>query len=58
MRTEDRIRSLDPATTTGPGRRVLRSEDLMRGAREVVIRHDGQEYRLQVTRNGKLILVK
>ena len=58
MRTEDRGRGLEPAVTAGPGRRVLRSEDLMRGAREVVIRHDGQEYRLQVTRNGKLILVK
>ena len=58
MRTEDRIQGPEPATTAGPGRRVVRSEELMRGAREVAIRHDGQEYRLQVTRNGKLILVK
>ena len=47
--------------TQGPGaeaRRTLTSEELMRGARVVVIRHNGQEYRLQVTRNGKLILIK
>ena len=39
-------------------RRVIRSEDLLAGAREVVIVHNGEEYRLQVTRNGKLILIK
>ena len=39
-------------------RRTIRSEDLLAGAREVVIVHNGEEYRLQVTRNGKLILIK
>jgi hemin uptake protein HemP len=39
-------------------RRVLRSEELLGNAREIGIRHNGQEYRLQVTRNGKLILIK
>jgi hemin uptake protein HemP len=39
-------------------RKVLRSEELFGNAREVTIRHNGQEYRLQVTRNGKLILIK
>jgi hemin uptake protein HemP len=39
-------------------RRVLRSEELFGAAREITIRHNGQEYRLQVTRNGKLILIK
>jgi hemin uptake protein HemP len=34
------------------------SQDLMRGGREVLIRHAGQVYRLQHTRNDKLILVK
>ena len=34
------------------------SQDLMRGAREVLIHHAGQVYRLQHTRNDKLILVK
>ena len=34
------------------------SRDLMRGNREVLIRHGGQVYRLRHTRNDKLILVK
>jgi len=42
----------------GPERKVVTSEQLLGGAREIAIRHDGQEYRLQVTRNGKLILTK
>jgi hemin uptake protein HemP len=38
--------------------RVLDSADLLRGAREVQIRHEEKIYRLQLTRNGKLILIK
>jgi hemin uptake protein HemP len=38
--------------------RTLNSADLFQGAREVQIRHDEKLYRLQVTRNGKLILIK
>jgi len=34
------------------------SRELMRGGREVLIRHGGKVYRLQHTRNDKLILVK
>ncbi len=34
------------------------SQQLLQGRREVVILHRGQQYRLQVTRAGKLILVK
>lgn len=41
----------DPA----PG---IDSRELMRGHREVQIRHAGQVYRLRHTRNDKLILVK
>lgn len=37
---------------------VLRSDDLLHGAREVQIAHAGEIYRLSVTRNGKLILTK
>lgn len=40
------------------GRKILKSEELFGAAREITIRHNGQEYRLQVTRNGKLILIK
>jgi hemin uptake protein HemP len=42
----------------GGERKVLRSEEIFGESREVVIRHREQEYRLQVTRNGKLILIK
>lgn len=34
------------------------SQLLLQGRREVVIVHQGQHYRLQATRAGKLILVK
>jgi hemin uptake protein HemP len=37
---------------------MLDSADLLRGAREVQIRHEEKIYPLQVTRNGKLILIK
>jgi len=38
--------------------RMLDSADLLKGAREVQIRHEEKIYRLQLTRNGKLILIK
>jgi hemin uptake protein HemP len=31
---------------------------LMGGHREITIKHAGQDYRLRITRNGKLILTK
>jgi hemin uptake protein HemP len=34
------------------------SRELMRGAREIAIRHGNEWYRLSVTRAGKLILRK
>lgn len=37
---------------------MLESHALLRGEREVMIRHAGQTYRLRHTRNGKLILTK
>jgi hemin uptake protein HemP len=39
-------------------RRVYRSEDLLSGDGEVVIKHRDQLYRLKLTSNDKLILVK
>ena len=45
-----------PAETESP--LSYDSEDLLRGLREIVIRHHGEVYRLRVTRNGKLILNK
>lgn len=36
----------------------LKSQDLFRGTHELIIEHQGQEYRLRLTRNDKLILNK
>jgi hemin uptake protein HemP len=32
--------------------------DLLAGGREAILLHDGTEYRLRLTSNGKLILTK
>jgi hemin uptake protein HemP len=37
--------------------RVLVSE-LLSGGREAILEHDGKDYRLRITANGKLILTK
>ncbi len=42
----------------GPRLPVVDSERLLQGARCVEIRHNGEIYRLQATRLGKLILTK
>ena len=44
--------------TALPRQRVLKSEDILRGDKEVLIVHHGEIYRLRETRNGKLILGK
>ncbi len=31
---------------------------ILGGGREAILEHDGQEYRLRITANGKLILTK
>lgn len=38
--------------------RKLSSDELLAGGRELVIRHQGGEYFLRLTRNDKLILTK
>ena len=38
--------------------KVLNSEDLFSGAREIVIEHEDVYYRLKITKAGKLILNK
>lgn len=42
----------------GEAVRVVRSEELFAGARVVLIQHGGEQYRLLVTRNDRLILQK
>jgi len=48
------------SVTTAPGRELKRvsSDELIGPAREVLIRHAGCDYRLRITRQGKLILTK
>ncbi len=41
-----------------PGKKTFRSEDLFQGSREVLILHGDFLYRLQITKAGKLILIK
>lgn len=43
---------------TGTAVMRLDSRTLFRTAREVIIAHDGADYRLRLTANGKLILTK
>ena len=43
-------------TEEGPATKRVTSGQLLGPRKEVVIVHDGREYRLRVTRNGKLIL--
>ncbi|MBU6246380.1 MAG: hemin uptake protein HemP [Xanthomonadaceae bacterium] len=41
-----------------PGSPSISSDLLLQGARELVIRHQGGEYHLRLTRNDKLILTR
>jgi hemin uptake protein HemP len=52
-----REETIDPPPGT-EGRRRLAIKDILQGAREVIIEHDGAEYRLRITARGKLILTK
>lgn len=55
------VHSLPPrgVTPLPPGElKRLSSEELIGPAREVLIRHAGFDYRLRITRQGKLILTK
>jgi hemin uptake protein HemP len=38
--------------------RIVRSQDLFQGKREVIIEHAKEYYRLLITKSGKLILNK
>lgn len=50
--------SAAPGPTDSMNGPLLRSEELLRGAKLVTIAHNGTLYRLQSTRQGKLILTK
>lgn len=55
----------EPARQLEPVRPVPHSaarrvelRDVLKGDREVILLHEGQEYRLRITANAKLILTK
>jgi hemin uptake protein HemP len=51
----DRQAAAPPTTKT---QRTISSRELLGGDRMVIIRHEQEDYRLQVTAAGKLILTK
>jgi hemin uptake protein HemP len=50
--------ALQPLASGATPTRHISSQWLLDGARELVIRHQGSEYHLRLTRNDKLILTK
>jgi hemin uptake protein HemP len=58
MSDEDPRTPPGAATPTGVRRRRIKVSELLQGEREVILEHDGQDYRLRITANGKLILTK
>lgn len=46
--------SAQPASPTG----ILPADRLFQGSQEILIGHNGDTYRLRITRNDKLILTK
>jgi hemin uptake protein HemP len=47
-----------PPTSSAGRPRRLKVSELLAGDREAILEHDGQDYRLRITANGKLILTK
>ena len=47
-----------PSDGSGPSVPRVPVRELLGGGREAVLVHDGAEYRLRLTSNGKLILTK
>lgn len=67
MQSAREIKQLDPglgnsdasgASGTGTAPPRLSTRQLFEACREVIIEHEGADYRLRLTSNGKLILTK
>jgi hemin uptake protein HemP len=52
---QDRVKGKPPSATPSPPRRIS-SRELLGPHGELVIEHQGREYHLRLTQNGKLIL--
>ncbi len=37
---------------------IIQTDSLFQGSQEILISHNGEHYRLRITKNGKLILTK
>ena len=49
---------LPASSVSCPQRKRISTADLMQGAREIIVLHQGEEYLLRITKSGKLILIK
>ena len=59
MKTETPSHCSEPRSDpSGYPRKRIATVDLMQGAREVILLHEGEEYTLRITKAGKLILTK
>jgi hemin uptake protein HemP len=56
--SEKQVRRPAVAQPSGTMTRTILSRDLFGGQKLVIIRHEQQDYRLQMTAAGKLILTK
>lgn len=52
------LRPPSRGATGDAGPREIDLRDVMGGAREIVLVHNGEQYRLRITARGKLILTK
>jgi hemin uptake protein HemP len=58
MNDEKKPEAEDSTETVDPPAPVVEAKSLFGTNREIVIEHDGERYRLRITRRGKLILQK
>ena len=58
MQTPSSIRSPDESGQRTFPPVIIPTDSLFRGNQELLINHNGEHYRLRITKNGKLILTK
>ena len=58
MSRDDAEQAMPKQAPAVPKLRRLKVSELLAGEREAILEHDGQDYRLRITANGKLILTK
>jgi hemin uptake protein HemP len=58
VEAEDSASAPEHKAATNAAKVRVRVSDILKGGREAILEHDGQDYRLRITANGKLILTK